>query len=445
MDKNKGLAGADDPMLSRQTVDQELPNLHDDQFGSRTHGSRNVFMGLVVTTGRISAKTGRLALLPARVLARSPLVEPLRGRTERLAETGRNAEVDARRRLESAAEGVLSAPEAEHVVDGVLAGALPEAVARSLIEHRVVERLVAEVLTTVELDREMVSAREAERTERLVSQALANPALERVLAEALESRLTLDLTDQVVRSPAFKRALTEVLGSPELRAALKGQSMSFAGELVTGLGQRLRKLDDAIERGPRRWFHRAPRSQVEAGGSVRVPYAGIATRGVALAVDAALVTHDFPYRYRRDRARRLARLESPPGLGRGDGDRRRRVPRRSRLLHRILVDCRPDAGDAAAAPPRRRLVAVPHQASDVRSCACSGSSWRFFSSSPASCRYSSMIGGAPCRTSSQAPWSSTTTMLAPTRSRSSWPRMAPIAQAPSRSSSRSGDHRTPSP
>jgi len=127
VDKNKGLAGADDPMLSRQTVDEELPNLHDDQFGSRTHGSRNVFMGLVVTTGRIGATTGRLVLLPARVLARSPLVEPLRGRTEKLAETGRNAEIDARRRLESAAEGVLSAPEAEHVVDGVLAGALPEA------------------------------------------------------------------------------------------------------------------------------------------------------------------------------------------------------------------------------------------------------------------------------------------------------------------------------
>jgi len=188
---------------------------------------------------------------------------------------------------------VLSAPEAEHVVDGVLAGALPEAVARSLIEHRVVERLVAEVLATVELDRELVSAREAERTERLVNQALANPALERVVAEALESRLTLDLTDQVVRSPAFKRALTEVLGSPELRAALKGQSMSFAGELVTGVGQRLRKLDDVVERGPRRWFRRAPRSQVEAGGLVRVLYAGIATRGVALAVDALLATMIF--------------------------------------------------------------------------------------------------------------------------------------------------------
>ncbi|OAI55606.1 hypothetical protein AYO48_03310 [Gaiella sp. SCGC AG-212-M14] len=293
MNKDDRRAPADDSIRDPRPVDQNLANLHDDQFGSRTHGGRNVFMGLVVTTGRIGATTGRLALLPARVLARSPLVGPLRGRTERLAETGRNAEVDARRRLESAAEGVLSAPEAEHVVDGVLAGALPEAVARSLIEHRVVERLVAEVLTSVEVDRELVSAREAERTERLVSQALANPALERVLGEALESRLTLDLTDQVVRSPAFKRALTEVLGSPELRAALKGQSMSFAGELVSGLGQRLRKLDDAIERGPRRWFHRASRARLVADGSVRVPYAGIATRGVALAVDAALATMIF--------------------------------------------------------------------------------------------------------------------------------------------------------
>ena len=293
MNKDDRGARADDSIRDPRPVDQNLANLHDDQFGSRTHGSRNVFMGLVVTSGRIGATTGRLVLLPARVLARSPLVGPLRGRTERLAETGRNAEVDARRRLESAAEGVLSTPEAEHVVDGVLAGALPEAVARSLIEHRVVERLVAEVLSTVELDREMVSAREAERTERLVSQALANPALERVLAEALESRLTLDLTDQVVRSPAFKRALTEVLGSPELRAALKGQSMSFAGELVTGLSPRLRKLDDAIERGPRRWFRRAPRSQLVANGSVRLPYAGIATRGVALAVDVVLETMIF--------------------------------------------------------------------------------------------------------------------------------------------------------
>jgi uncharacterized RDD family membrane protein YckC len=246
-------------------------------------------MGLVVTTGRIGATTGRLVLLPARVLARSPLVGPLRGRAEGLAETGRTAEVDARRRLESAAESVLSAPEAGHVVDGVLAGALPEAVARSLIEHRVAERIVAEVLTNAELQGEIVSARETDRTERLVAQVLASPALERVLGEALESRLTLDLTDRVVRSPAFKRALTQVLSSSELRAALEGQSMSFVGEVVAGLRRRLLPLDDLVERGPRRWLRRPPRPQ----GALGVPYAGVATRGIALAVDAALVATIF--------------------------------------------------------------------------------------------------------------------------------------------------------
>ena len=59
-------------------------------------------------------------------------------------------------------EDVLAAPEAEQVVDGVLAGALPEAVARSLIEHRVVERVVVEALASAELEGELVSVREAD-------------------------------------------------------------------------------------------------------------------------------------------------------------------------------------------------------------------------------------------------------------------------------------------
>jgi hypothetical protein len=84
-------------------------------------------VGLVVTTGRIGATTARLALFPARVLARSPLAGPFRSRAEGLALTGQSVEVDARRRLETAAGQVLATPEAEHVVDGVLEGPLPEA------------------------------------------------------------------------------------------------------------------------------------------------------------------------------------------------------------------------------------------------------------------------------------------------------------------------------
>ena len=262
-------------------------------YVERGTNRRNVVVGFVVTTGRIGATTARLALFPARVMARSPFAGPFRSRAEGLAETGRSAELAARRRLETMAEDVLATPEAEQVADGVLGGQLPEALARSLIEHRVVERVVAEALASAELEGEPVSVSETERTEQLVAQVLTSPTLERVLADALESRLTLDLTDKMVRSPAFRRALTQVLSSPELRAALKGQSMSLAEETAAGLRRRLFALDDAIERRPRRWFRRTPRSQAAPSGQSPVRYGGIATRGLALAFDAALATIIF--------------------------------------------------------------------------------------------------------------------------------------------------------
>ena len=255
---------------------------------------RDVVIGLAVRTGRIGATTGRLVLAPARVVGRSPIAAPFRGRAEGLAETGRSAGVDARRRLERVAEEVLATPEAEQVVDGVLAGALPEAIARSLVEHRVIERVVVEALASAELEAEVVSASESERSEQVVAQVLASPALERALADALESQLTLEFTERLVHSPAFKSALTNVLSSPEVRVALTGQSKSLAEEMATGLRQRVSRLDDTAERGPRRWFRRPPRAQVAAGGEASAAvYGGFATRGVALTVDAALAAMIF--------------------------------------------------------------------------------------------------------------------------------------------------------
>jgi uncharacterized RDD family membrane protein YckC len=96
-----------------------------------------------------------------------------------------------------------------------------------------------------------------------------------------------------VRSPAFTLALTHIMSSSEVRAALKGQSVSLVEEVAAGLRARLRRLDDAIERGPRRLFRRTPRPQGAVGGVPAVPYAGIATRGLALAFDAALAALIF--------------------------------------------------------------------------------------------------------------------------------------------------------
>jgi uncharacterized RDD family membrane protein YckC len=252
---------------------------------------RDVVIGLAVRTGRIGATTGRFVLAPARVLGRSPIAAPIRGRAEGLAETGRIAGVDARRKLEMVAEDVLATPEAEQVVDGVLAGALPEAIARSLVEHRVIERVVVEALTSAELEARGLSPRDSER---VVAQVMASPALERALADALESQMTLEFTERILQNPAFRLALTNVLSSPELRAAVTGQSKSLAEEAATGIRHRVYRLDDTAERGPRRLFRRRPRAKLTAAGDAApVADAGFATRGVALTVDAALAATIF--------------------------------------------------------------------------------------------------------------------------------------------------------
>jgi uncharacterized RDD family membrane protein YckC len=245
-------------------------------MAARGTNGRDVVMGLAVTTGRVGAAAGRVALAPARAVARSPLGAPFRGRADSLALTGRNAEFDARRRLETAAGGALATPEAEQVIDHVLAGGLPEAVARSLVDHHVVERIVAEALERAEAERQL----ETVQTEQL----------ERLVSDALESRLTVDLTDAMVHSPAFKSALTNVLSSPEVREAIKGQSHSFADEIAAGARARMRRADDAVERRCRRWVGRHQRPEILAADGRSIPYGGIATRGVGLAADAVLLT-----------------------------------------------------------------------------------------------------------------------------------------------------------
>jgi uncharacterized RDD family membrane protein YckC len=178
----------------------------------------------------LAAAAGRAAFFPARAAAQA-----------------------WRGRLEEAAEDVLAAPEIARVIDRALEGPLPEEFARSLARHRVLERIVAELAASGEL-------------ERLANAALASPQ-------------TLDLTDRVLASDETQRALRHVASSPELRDAIARQTTGFAEDVVGGVRASAPRLDDRIEQAVRR------RARAE-----RPPYAGIATRAVALATDAALAT-----------------------------------------------------------------------------------------------------------------------------------------------------------
>jgi uncharacterized RDD family membrane protein YckC len=148
-----------------------------------------------------------------------------------------------RGRIESAADDVLSAPELARVLDRAFAGSLPEEVARSLVRHRVLERVVRELAESGEL-------------ERLVEQSLASPQ-------------TLELTDRVLASAEMQRLLHNVASSPELRSAVARQSAGLAEEVVAGVRRSAVRLDQRLGRRP-----------------ATPEYAGIATRGAALAFDS---------------------------------------------------------------------------------------------------------------------------------------------------------------
>jgi uncharacterized RDD family membrane protein YckC len=153
--------------------------------------------------------------------------------------------------LEEVVDEVLSAPEIARVIDRALAGSLPEEVARSLARNRVLERIAAELAASGEL-------------ERLVTAALASPR-------------TVELTDRVLSSDETQLALRHVASSPELRDAIARQTTGLAEEVVGGVRASAARLDDRVERVVRR------RARAE-----HPVYAGIATRAIALATDAAV-------------------------------------------------------------------------------------------------------------------------------------------------------------
>jgi uncharacterized RDD family membrane protein YckC len=161
-----------------------------------------------------------------------------------------------RDQLEAAVDEVLSAPEIARVIDRALAGTLPEEIARSVARHRVLERLVAELAASGEL--------------------------ERLLSAALKSPRTLELTDRVLASDETQLALREVASSAEIRDAMTRQTVGLAEELVGGIRASAVQLDGRLEHAVSR------RDRVE-----RPIYAGIVTRALALATDAIVTTVGF--------------------------------------------------------------------------------------------------------------------------------------------------------
>ncbi len=222
-----------------------LPTRRDPQAGRRPE---DIAVGAVVFGARIGVRAGRVAILPLRVAGRMVGTSRVERATGALGSDGKAASAQGRALVETA-------------VDRTLAGPLPEAFAEKLVEHHVVERIVADVMQQIDIDALVTEVLADERTREQFERALANPALERLAVSAVDSRLTGEVADRL-------------LSSPQVRAALARQTTSMAGALVGKIRERLRQLDERL----------LPRESPDPN----LHYGGIATRGVAITIDALL-------------------------------------------------------------------------------------------------------------------------------------------------------------
>jgi hypothetical protein len=136
----------------------------------------------------------------------------------------------------------------ELTVDRVLAGPLTDAVARSIAEHRVIERVASQVVATVDF-------------ERIVDEVLDDARTEAIVVRVLESRFLDDLTDRVLASPEMQRVIQHIAGSPEVLAAVSVHTETMAEEMLTDVRRRTRAVDDVAERTVRTLLRRRPRPQ----------------------------------------------------------------------------------------------------------------------------------------------------------------------------------------
>jgi hypothetical protein len=179
---------------------------------------RDVALGAAAGGLRAALAAGRVAILPAQLAMRAPVIgNPLQRLARDLAHEGALVRARTRAQLEASAE--------DFIVNSDL------------------DRLIAAVL-------------DHDVTERALDRALASPGLERLVVQVLESRLVDDLTKRVLDSPEMDAVVQYIATSPEVLDAVSQQTQSLAQEMVADVRRRTQTVDDVAERRVRGWLRR---------------------------------------------------------------------------------------------------------------------------------------------------------------------------------------------
>jgi len=131
------------------------------------------------------------------------------------------------------------------------------------------------------------AGKDGAQADRGLEWVLRNPALEKWIASDDAGRLLDPVVARVLSSPAFKQTMVSVLGSPEIRRAMADQTTGFGADVAAAARTRAARTDDTAEARIKGWL------RLRAADAARPPFAGFATRGIALIVDAVLAQLAF--------------------------------------------------------------------------------------------------------------------------------------------------------
>ncbi|MEK6328091.1 MAG: RDD family protein [Actinomycetota bacterium] len=173
--------------------------------------------------------------------------------------------------LGTGARGVRRVAELTGVDRAIEVGA-EEAIVRAA-ESPAVERAFARILA-------------GPAVEEAVARAVQSPAVERAILEVLDSEMLDHVWDRLLDSDEAQRLVERIAEAPEVRAAIAAQGVGLLGDLGRQVGRATRGFDDVIERVVRSVLRRPARTE-------RSQAAGLATRFVALVVDAGILNAGF--------------------------------------------------------------------------------------------------------------------------------------------------------
>jgi uncharacterized RDD family membrane protein YckC len=145
----------------------------------------------------------------------------------------------------------------------------------------------------------MVAAVESEAVERALTRVLQGPlveeavhgtleseAVKRALIEALDSEMVDEVWRRMLASEEAQRLVERIAEAPEVRAAIRAQSVGFLEDVGHTIGETSRRADATLERLLRRAFLRPRRLEPTTR-------AGAVTRALAFGLDMLVVNLAF--------------------------------------------------------------------------------------------------------------------------------------------------------